>query len=356
MYTMKAKRILFIVSLLALFGVCFTIMNRHYDELARYPYVTTENREVILEHLSSDDINYMVSQQLRPEQFLPFIETKGFEIRNTLWYSRSKEIQDASNEVIVSFVNDFKHRLEYASLETLLQSYSYETIRIFYEEDEYVQNASIVANPSAMYVMIDQNESLYTYVPKDLVEIKELPYVSLIEGKNDIYVKKEVKEPLMQLCEDISSVNDKTCGNLLLTAGYISYQDQIPLYESMMLKYGKDEFRTYWDYPGQSEYQLGYTVRLQPVGREESRIDDNALKENEEASQESESSSDDKKLAEWLEENAYKYGFVLRYPKDKEKITGKVYQPFTLRYVGVDIAKELHEKNMVLEEYTFRVN
>lgn len=357
MYFMKLKRILFIVSLLGLFGVCFTIMNRHYDELARYPYVTSENRELILEHLSSDDINYMVSQQLKPEQFLPFIETKGFEIRNTLWYSRAKELQDASNDVIVSFINSFKNRLEYANLETLLQAYSYDTLRTFYDEDnDYVQNASIVANPSAMYALIDQNDSLYTYVPKDLVSINELPHVSLVEGKNDVLIKAEVQKPLTQLCDGISSINDKTCGNLILTAGYISYEEQIPLYESMMLKYGEGEFRKYWDYPGQSEFQLGYTIRLQPVGKEESKIDDNAIVEQEsDDSKKDETKSDEKELAVWIEENAYKYGFVVRYPKGKEKVTGKEYQPFTLRYVGIDIAKELQDASQVLEEYTFKV-
>lgn len=354
---MKTKRILFIVILVALFGVCFTIMNKHYDELARYPYVTSENREIILEHLTSDDINYMVSQQLKPEQFLPFIETEGFEIRNTLWYARAKEFQDASNEVIVSFINRFKQRMEYSSLETLLQAYSYDTLQNFYESDnEYIKNATLEINPMARYTMVDDQETLYTYVPKDLVSIEDLPHVSLVEGVDDIMVKAEVVEPLHQLCENISSVNDKTCGNMILTVGYVSYEDQIPMYEQMMLKYGQDHFRDVWDYPGQSEYQLGYSVRFQPAGRESSKIDDNQVYEKKEESEEEPSeTSDEQKLAVWLEENAYKYGFVVRYPKDKEKVTGKNYQPFTLRYVGLEVAKDLHEKNQVLDEYTFQI-
>lgn len=353
---MKAKRILFIVSLIALFGVCFTIMNKHYDELARYPYVTNENREIILEHLSSDDINYMVSQQLKPEQFLPFIEVKDFQIRNTLWYSRAKELQEASNEAIVKFINDFKNRMEYSSLETLLQSYSYDTLRTFYEADnEYVHNASIVSDPAAMFARIEEDETLYTYEPNDLISI-DLPHVSLIEGRNDVTIKAEVYEPLQQLCDNISSVNDKTCGDLIVTAGYISYEEQIPLFESMMLKYGKDGFVKYWDYPGQSEYQLGYTIRFQPAGREDAKIDDNNIYDKGEENADPEAAdSDEKELAVWLEENAYKYGFVVRYPKGKEKLTGKEYQPFTLRYVGITVAKDLHDKGQVLDEFTFQV-
>lgn len=352
---MKAKRILFIISLVALFSGCFVIMNRHYDELARYPYVTEENRGIILKYLSSDDINYMISQQLTPEQFLPFIETQGFTIRNTLWYKRAKETQDASNEVIVAFINDFKEKLDYATLEPLLKAYSYDTLRTFYEEDNgYVQNASIVNDPAALLTRIDVKETLYTYEPKDLAAIKDLPNVSLLKENHVIRVHKDVVQPLHDLCKDISSVNDKTCGNLIITLGYVSYEDQIPFYESMMLKYGKDQFDEYWDYPGQSEYQLGYTVRFQPAGLPENGIDTDYF---ELIGEDLEDSKNDeiKELAEWLEANAYQYGFIVRYPRDRSNQTHKKHQPFTLRYVGKEAAKTLQDQDQVLEEYQIEI-
>lgn len=53
----------------------------------------------------------------------------------------------------------------------------------------------------------------------------------------------------------------------------------------------------------------------------------------------------------WLQKNSWEYGFVLRYPKDKEKITGVIYEPWHFRYVGKDYAKVMNEKQMCLEEY-----
>ena len=53
----------------------------------------------------------------------------------------------------------------------------------------------------------------------------------------------------------------------------------------------------------------------------------------------------------WLSENMSNYGFILRYPKGKEEITGYEYEPWHLRYVGVDDAKEITEKGLTLEEY-----
>ena len=54
---------------------------------------------------------------------------------------------------------------------------------------------------------------------------------------------------------------------------------------------------------------------------------------------------------EWMRDNAYKYVFILRYPKVKENITGFKYEPWHYRYVGKEVAKTIYEKNIVLEEY-----
>lgn len=81
--------------------------------------------------------------------------------------------------------------------------------------------------------------------------------------------------------------------------------------------------------PGTSEHQLGIAVDI------------NADK--------SKCSNED--VYGWLAENAYKYGFVLRYPPGKQKITGTSYEPWHYRYVGEEAAKEIYEREICLEEY-----
>ena len=53
----------------------------------------------------------------------------------------------------------------------------------------------------------------------------------------------------------------------------------------------------------------------------------------------------------WLQENAYKYGYILRYPKDKEYLTGYDYESWHYRYVGEDIAKYIQDNNITYDEY-----
>ena len=53
----------------------------------------------------------------------------------------------------------------------------------------------------------------------------------------------------------------------------------------------------------------------------------------------------------WVSENANKYGFIVRYPKGKEDITGYMYEPWHIRYLGVELATGVYESGLTLEEY-----
>lgn len=81
--------------------------------------------------------------------------------------------------------------------------------------------------------------------------------------------------------------------------------------------------------PGTSEHQLGIAVDIN-ADREKCSNEDVYI---------------------WLYENAYKYGFILRYPQGKQEITGTEYEPWHYRYVGMEAAREINGENMCLEEY-----
>ena len=83
-------------------------------------------------------------------------------------------------------------------------------------------------------------------------------------------------------------------------------------------------------YPGTSEHELGLAVDLNSV----------------------EQTFEHTKQFQWLSAHAEEYGFVLRYPKDKEDVTGIIYEPWHYRYVGVEHAKKMNSLDMCLEEYT----
>ena len=82
--------------------------------------------------------------------------------------------------------------------------------------------------------------------------------------------------------------------------------------------------------PGHSEHQLGLAVDL---------------------SSEGEDAAETGKMQDWLMENAWRYGFILRYPNGTTDITGIIYEPWHYRYVGERFAKDIYEKGVTLEEY-----
>lgn len=314
---MKIKRMFLIICLIAISLICIYMMNNKFDPLARYQFTTKENREIIIENMSQDDINYIIQQKLKPEQFMNFIELDGFIAENILYYDSCFKSNATDYDYIVSFVNKYKSYMDLKTLPDLLKNYGYSQLEEFYNKAyPYVENVKLITNPNYLETVIGSNETLYKFEPTNLVAIDNsiIPFASKTNNEI-IYIKEELIIPLQEMCLALEEENKVTAGGLILTSGYISYSEQIYLYEQALIKYGYDNFQLYEDYPGQSESQLGYTITFT-------------------LSQEESSNIKDSEQVKWLENNAYKYGFVQRYPSNMEKETGKYYQPLTYRFVG----------------------
>ena len=119
--------------------------------------------------------------------------------------------------------------------------------------------------------------------------------------------------------------------DLFVASGFRSYEYQVDLYDKYVSEDGKDAADRYSARPGYSEHQTGLAADINAA----------------------DSSFEDTPEAIWLDENCYKYGFIIRFPKGKEEYTGYKYEPWHLRYVGKDIASKIHNagKNISLEEY-----
>lgn len=115
-----------------------------------------------------------------------------------------------------------------------------------------------------------------------------------------------------------------------IISSYRSYQKQVQTYNHWVSVYGKDEADRCSARPGFSEHQLGLAIDVNSCYL----------------------SFADTKEGKWLAKNCWKYGFILRYPSvAAEKITGYIYEPWHIRYVGTDLAKTLYESGQTLEEY-----
>ncbi|WP_053083758.1 M15 family metallopeptidase [Rubeoparvulum massiliense] len=173
------------------------------------------------------------------------------------------------------------------------------------------------------------NELQKKYVPSDLV----IPNVRFPFSEN--LEKKQLREPAAQALEELFNAAEQDGITLYAVSGYRSYQRQEVLFAYNVDTKGFVEANRVSAQPGQSEHQSGLAMDVSGASI------NFALEEEFAHTLE----------GEWVAQHAHEYGFIIRYPKDKEEITGYQYEPWHLRYVGVEIATIIHEKGVTLEEY-----
>ncbi len=167
-----------------------------------------------------------------------------------------------------------------------------------------------------------ENKLPFYYVPTDLITIP-----SVIEGNNQRLALHAYKEFLK-----LQGYSQDSDINLFVNSGYRSYIKQLKIYRDFLKEIGLEATRKRVALPGTSEHQTGLACDIAVIENGSSRN----MTEDE---------------MKWLLDNAFKYGFILRYPKGKEDITGYNYEPWHFRYVGTDIAEYIMSNDFTLEEY-----
>lgn len=160
------------------------------------------------------------------------------------------------------------------------------------------------------------------YAPDDIVKVS----MQFAYGDNEI--KKEVYEKFRSMYNDAK----KEGLYLIITSSYRDYNFQKELWDSYANQKGDEWADSVSARAGYSEHQTGYTLDIVTYKANMSSFE----------------KTDEFK---WLQNNAYKYGFILRYPKDKEDITGYSYESWHYRYVGKDVATKIKKLGITFDEY-----
>lgn len=202
-------------------------------------------------------------------------------------------------------------------------------ITIFYTKDidffpnNFYKDIIEITVPDDVLVLVNKNNKLPNdYIPNDL-ELLDVRFANASK-----YVKREVKYAYERMATN-ALLNGYT---VVAVSTYRDYYYQDKLY----YEYVKDKGKNYADKcsarAGHSEHQTGLAIDIMGSNNDYDNFDKS-------------------REFEWIKHNAHKYGFILRYPKDKENITGFKYEPWHYRYIGVLHAKYIYENNITLEEY-----
>ena len=203
------------------------------------------------------------------------------------------------------------------------------SVPVFYE------NIIQVENPDSLSVLVNKNYSLpEDYEPDDLVFL-EVPLYNNDKSNEANYLRKEAADALKELF----TAAQKEGYELIARSGYRSYATQASLYGRYVEQDGVEAADTYSARPGHSEHQTGLTIDITSDGVHGGLTE--SFGETEEG--------------KWVAENAYRFGFIVRYPQDRTAETGYQYEPWHLRYVGVQAATEIYQDQLILEDYVLSV-
>lgn len=312
----------FVGTVVCITVVCLFIMNINYDTLARYPYKDERSRKLIKEYLDKDEIDYIIEYSIAPNMFISFITAEDFNIYHAVEYKKLSETMwmETPNH-IVEMIEKTRDYIDVDTLASYLQEYSFDDIEAYLTKtDSYSENSELLTNPSASDVYLDSTHTISTRVPNNLQELNEN-----VPSNYKILVDERIQETLQNLCNSIQSELDSNsgCGGLFVSAGYISYDSQKTLYEE-----SDDEY--YVSKPGHDEHQLGLAVDFEVDG---------ILNENFNLTEQ----------AEWLEKNAWQFGFVQTYTDSN---TSHNFESYHYRYVGIEIARQIHDSQIDFETYS----
>ena len=182
------------------------------------------------------------------------------------------------------------------------------------------------------YTILVNKENLLgeDYIPEDLITINE-PTGS----KLDPTYKNRLNEEVYAQFKAMQAAALEAGFEIFVDSSYRDYAYQKRVFEKTALEKGIDHATNFVAPPGGSEHQTGLAFDI--IFRRNGEMIEEQYETDPEII--------------WLFDNSYKYGFILRYPKGKEDITGFNFEPWHFRYVGLELAEELHNNNETLEEY-----
>lgn len=190
-------------------------------------------------------------------------------------------------------------------------------------DKDYYKDPLKATNLNTTKILVNKHYYLENnYVPENLETISTrfaLSNMKMVSEAKNAY-------------EEMASTAKKENLNIIAMSTYRSYDYQVNLYNRYVKADGQAKADTYSGRPGHSEHQTGLAVDVYN-------------------GKENYTSFEKTKEFTWMQQHASEYGFILRFPKDKETETGYTYESWHYRYVGKDIAEYIKEHNISYEEY-----
>lgn len=283
------------------------IFNNYVPQLTGLGY-TNDQIWQLLKTASASDLKYLLDKQYTYSQIQPYMQVKGYVLTDMEKYMQ---------------VYAEKKNYNYAVLIT--------TYPFIISENKATQTYTI-QNPDDILTLVKKGFQLAdSYVPSDLVK----PNIPVAPDCDNSMMRKEAAEALEEMYNEAKGLGY----NLVINSAYRSYADQKKTYDDYFKRYDEVTAASLVALPGASEHQTGLSVDLTSTSviQKKAKGDVAVFGDSEEG--------------KWVEKNAYRFGFILRFPLAQSAITGIGNEPWHFRYVGKEAAQKIHDNHWLLEEY-----
>ena len=326
----KQWTMVFVLTIVLFSVCCLELLNLKYDSLARYPYKDENSRKLIREYLTQEEIEYIIEYSIPPNMFIAYIQEEGFSIYHASEYKKLSESQwDKSPANIVKMVEETRNYMTTEQLETYLLNgnYRYEDIQYYLNNEQ--EESTLVPYAMNPDTYLDPTHTVSTRKPLVQYLSEEIP---TRDGKR-IEVNESLQQPLLSMCGALTSeLSDAhACSGLQVESGYVSFVQQKKAYDAAFHEQ-KDDSAESVSKAGHDEHQLGLAVDFCVEGI----ADEDFFRTVQ---------------AQWLEENAWKYGFLPTWNEADEALTGHRSEPWHYRFVGTELARTIHDSGLTFARY-----
>lgn len=255
--------------------------------------------------------------------------------KNEVIDKKTNKKENTEKEKKLKELNNINKKIKYFKMDNLDRYINYKSKNPNKEIKQIIKDVNMdldkepyedmkkATNLNNINILVNKHNYLTEdYVPENLENINSSYALS------NMKMVSEAKNAFENLSKDAAKQNLK----VIAMSTYRSYEYQVDLYNRYVKTDGKEAADTYSGRPGNSEHQTGLAVDVYNV-------------------KETYTNFEKTKEYTWMQDNAYKYGFILRFPNDKENETGYEFESWHYRYVGLEAAKYIKEHNISFEEY-----
>ena len=300
-----------------------------------------------------------------PPKFIVIVNNKVFDVneyivyKDSLFISKNTSAKSIDKNKFIIYFDGFKFYIELINDKNPFAILSVSNAKCELKNNQLVINKSSLNKTDYFYLTLYFKNKIMLTNGKKIV-LSNSQYMKIVNKDNPLspkfvpknlaYLKGTVnaeitnnmrldKNAAMQLGIMIKDANKKGISGFVIKSAYRSYNDQSNIYVSYLNRFRKvyHDYKTitakYVQKPGMSEHQTGLAIDISSKSRNDY------------------SSFEQTSHYKWLKQNSWKYGFIIRYPKDKTKITGISFEPWHLRYVGNPFSELLYKNNWTLEEF-----